>query len=223
VHRSTWSLLERGRLDSLTLRTLRGCLAVLEVRLDLRPRWRGAEVDRILDDRHSTVAAGWKRRLEQWGWHVSAEVSFNHYGDRGRVDLLAWHPRLRILLVVEVKTEIVDVQAMLGALDVKVRLGSALARRAGWPSPAMVIPVLIVVDTPTNRRRIRRVDSLFAHLPLRGRSAISWLREPRERPGGLLVVSSHSSAGVGRVRAVGSHRVRLSRAGTSVNRGDGAA
>lgn len=41
-------------------------------------------------------------------------MSFNHYGDRGRYDILAFHPPTGILLVVEVKTGIGDVQATLG-------------------------------------------------------------------------------------------------------------
>jgi transcriptional regulator with XRE-family HTH domain len=122
VHRSTWSLWERGHVDRMSLAVLRACLDVLEIRLDLVPRWRGADLDRLRDEAHAGLEAAWKRRLERWGWQVSAEVSFNHYGDRGRVDLLAWHAVNRLLLVVEVRSEVADVQALLGALDVKIRV-----------------------------------------------------------------------------------------------------
>ncbi|HYM52131.1 MAG TPA: helix-turn-helix domain-containing protein [Candidatus Dormibacteraeota bacterium] len=64
IHRSTWSLLERGHVDHLTLSTVRRCLAALEVKLDLQPRWRGAELDRLLDEEDATLQAAWKERLE---------------------------------------------------------------------------------------------------------------------------------------------------------------
>jgi hypothetical protein len=71
------------------------------------------------------------------------EVSFNHYGDRGRCDLLAWHPLSRTLLIVEVKSRIGNVQDMLGRLDVKARLGPMLAAQCGWSRPDLVVPALV--------------------------------------------------------------------------------
>jgi hypothetical protein len=41
------SLIERGHLDTLSLRTMRRVAAVLDVRLDLVARWRGGELDRL--------------------------------------------------------------------------------------------------------------------------------------------------------------------------------
>lgn len=152
----------------MAVETLRHCLAVLEIRLDLVPRWRGAETSHVLDAGHATLQAAWKERLERWGWHVSAEVSFNRYGERGRIDLLAWHPPLRILLVVEIKTEVVDIQSLLGTLDVKVRVAPPLARQLGLGAPALVAPALVLRDGSTNRDRVRRVDALFGAFDLRG-------------------------------------------------------
>ena len=43
---STYSRIERGQIDRITLSTLRGVANVLEVRLVLEPRWRGAGLDR---------------------------------------------------------------------------------------------------------------------------------------------------------------------------------
>ncbi|HYN63296.1 MAG TPA: XRE family transcriptional regulator, partial [Candidatus Limnocylindrales bacterium] len=112
VHRSTWSLLERGHFDRLSIATLRRCLAVLEVRAEIVPSWRGADLSRLLDEAHAAHQSAWKARLERWGWQAWAEVSFNRFGDRGRIDLLAWKPGRRILLLIEVKTEIADAQAL---------------------------------------------------------------------------------------------------------------
>lgn len=200
VHRSTWSLLERGHLDGMSLRTLRRCLAALEVRLDLVPRWRGADLGRLLDEKHAALGAGWAKRLRAWHWMVLPEASYSRYGERGRIDLLAWHAESRILLVVELKTEIVDVQELLGGLDAKARLAPVVARGLGWPVAARVVPAIVITDTSTNRRRLRLVDPLFERYDLRGKSAVSWLRRPSVRASGLIVFSVLSNAPTSRVR-----------------------
>lgn len=217
VHRSTWSRIEGGHLDRLTFATVRSCLAALEVRLDLLPRWRGTELERLLDEGHAALQAGWKERLERWNWQVRAEVSFNRYGERGRIDLLAWFPSLRILLVIEIKTEVVDAQGLLGVMDVKVRLAPFVARGIGWHSPAIVIPVLVIADDSTNRRRIERIQPLVNHLTRRGKIGISWLRRPQATPGGLLIFSILSPAAARRAKRVGAHRVRVHREALSVD------
>jgi transcriptional regulator with XRE-family HTH domain len=205
VHRSTWSNLERGRLEVMALATVRECLAVLEVRLELLPRWRGSQLDRILDERHARLQAPWKLRLERWGWITRAEASFNRYGDRGRIDLLAWHPSSAMLLVIEIKTEVVDIQEVLGGLDVKRRVASHLVAQATGRESLKAVPMLLVADTSTNRDRIRR----FGGFDLRGRQAVSWLRHPNGLARGLLVFSDLRDANGGRAKSVGSHRVRV--------------
>jgi hypothetical protein len=119
-------LVERGHIDHLTVTTVRRCLEAVEVKLDLQPRWRGADLDRLLDEGHATLQAAWKGRLEEWDWAVVAEASFNQYGDRGRIDLLAWHPVAQRLAVIEIKTELADAQGLLG------RWTSKCASRRVW-------------------------------------------------------------------------------------------
>lgn len=210
VHRSTWSNLERGRLEQRSLGTLRACLAVMEVRLELDPRWRCSQLDRLRDEGHATLQAAWKERLERWGWHVQAEVSFNRYGDRGRFDLLGWHPPTRSLLVVEVKTEIADVQELLGRLDVKVRVAPFAGSDRGGRAPSVVVPLLIVRDGSTNRGRVNRLAPLFSRFGLRGRAAVGSLRHPGTLPpdAGLLVFSDLRPANGDRAKWAGGHRVR---------------
>jgi transcriptional regulator with XRE-family HTH domain len=135
IHRSTISLVEGGHFSRLTLAVIRRCFEPLQADLELTARWRGAELDRLLDEQHSWLQSSWKAKLERWGWAVQAEASFNHYGERGRIDLLAWYGTQRVLLVVEIKTEIVDSQALLGALDVKLRVAPITCRELGWGNP----------------------------------------------------------------------------------------
>ena len=217
LHRSTWSLLERGHIDRLSLTVLRRCLAVLEVRLELVPSWRGASLSRLLDEGHAALQSAWKARLERWGWKVWVEVSFNRFGDRGRIDLLAWQPLQRIMLLVEVKTEIADAQALLGGMDLKERVAPHVARSLGLAGPLTVVSLLLLAGGTTNRDRIRRVEPLFARYALRGRSAITWLRRPEEgAPRGLLVFTHLRFATGGSVSRVAPHRMRLRQQAGSV-------
>jgi transcriptional regulator with XRE-family HTH domain len=216
VHRSVVSLIERGQLDRITLATLRRVLGALEVRMDLRPLWHGPQLDRLLDAGHAEMCAAWKRRLERWGWIVRIEVSFNRYGERGRIDLLAWHPVLRILLVVEIKTALVDLQELLGTLDVKTRNARHVAAGLGWPAPLLVVPAILFREDRTTRRRLAQLDPLFDRFALRGRAAIAWLHRPSGRPDGLLILSDSTPAGGGRVSRGGPERVRVQRARVSV-------
>jgi len=86
------SLLEGGHVDRLTVRTARAIAAAVGLDLRWDIGWQRQEIDRLLDADHSAMAAFWTRRLESFGWIVRSEVSFNRYGDRGRIDLLTYHP-----------------------------------------------------------------------------------------------------------------------------------
>lgn len=57
VSQSCVSRMERGHLDTLSLSTVRAILGVVDARLLLEPRWRGGDVDRLLDHRHATTVA----------------------------------------------------------------------------------------------------------------------------------------------------------------------
>ena len=43
------------------------------------------------------------RLLVAAGWEVVPEATFNEFGERGSIDILAFHPKHGALLVVEVK------------------------------------------------------------------------------------------------------------------------
>ena len=187
-----------------------------EVRLDLVPRWRGADLARLRDERHAALQSAWKRRLERWGWAVWVELSFNNYGERGRVDLFGWHPVRRVLLVIEVKSELDDVQALLGGLDVKRRAAPRIARGLGLPTTAGVVPFVVLADGTTNRDRVARVATLFSRFELRGRSAMSWLRRPSDLPAGLLAFTDLRFATGSSAKSAGPHRIRVRKAQASV-------
>ncbi len=186
--------------------------AALGASLRLGVEWHGAGLARLLDAGHAALQATWKARLERLGWLVRAEVTFSRYGERGSIDLLAFHPATRVLLVVEIKTGLFDVQDLLSAQDRKVRLAPEVARRAGW-RPAAVMPLLVLPGDTTTRRRLAAVAPLFAHFDLRGPAARSWLRAPSPGPptGGLLVMTKAPDARNTDRRRAGRQRIRLRR------------
>src|SRR5204863_910446 len=48
------------------------------------------------------------------------------------VDILAWHPERWSLLVVELKTELAEVQLLMSKMDQRTRLAARIARERGW-------------------------------------------------------------------------------------------
>jgi hypothetical protein len=183
-------------------------LLALGARATLGVLWNGPELDRLLDAGHASLSAAVKRRLERWGWLVRVEVSFSRYGERGRIDLAAWHPLTRALVVIEVKTDLVDAQALLGGLDVKARLARHAVEPFGWEVSA-VVPAIVFAEDRTVRNRLARVEGLFDRYDFRGRAATAWLRRPAAAPRGLLWFTATHGYVVSRSDAP---RVRLRRA-----------
>lgn len=187
--------------------TVEAIVDALDARLDARISWRGPELDRLADAGHAALQAATVRRLEAWGWHVRVEVSFNHFGERGRIDILARHPANGTLLVLEIKTELADAQALLGTMDVRVRLAPAIVRALGWPRPVHIVPALVFMERRVTRRRLAGIDALLGRYALRGRAAISWVRRPgAPAPSGLLWFTEVSDVAVVRISG---QRVRL--------------
>jgi hypothetical protein len=133
----------------------------------------------LLDRAHASIVEVVARTLTSLGWEVLAEFSFNHFGERGSVDLVAWYPLTRALLVVEVKSLIVDLQDLFMALGRKVRVVPGLLRtERGW-NAAAVSRVLVLPGTTANRTVLARHGASFAaSLPSRSQAVKQWLRAP---------------------------------------------
>lgn len=159
---------ELGSIGS--VRVLRAHAAALDVRAEWRLVGRGADLARLLDEEHAAIVEALAAAFQRDGWRVEAEASYSEYGERGRVDLLAFHADGRILAVVEVKTELADLQDLFGGLSVKARLAPRLAGRLNWGA-ARVVSVLAVAATARNRSVVGLHPALFGPFERR------WLRE----------------------------------------------
>jgi len=186
VARSTISDIETGNLAALSLAALRRVGAPLQIQVEVRGRWRGGGGERLLNRRHSRLAESVARVLGRFdGWAFAAEVSFSVYGERGIVDQIGWHEANRHLLVIELETEFVDVNEMLGTLDRKARLAPVIAAQRGW-RPATVSVWLIVANSRTNRRHAAEHSTLLrTRFGCDGRSLAAFLRHPAGPTTGL--------------------------------------
>jgi transcriptional regulator with XRE-family HTH domain len=156
--------IERGHADSVALGDLRRVTAALDGRLDTVVRWHGGDLGRLLSARHSAMHESMALQLGSLrDWRFEPEVSFSIYGERGVIDILGWNAVARALLVIELKTEFVDMNETMGTLDRKDRLAVVIARERGW-NPATTSVWLVVADGRTVRgwlnRPVGRVQAL---------------------------------------------------------------
>ena len=198
VSRSAVSRIERAGADRLSLRTLTRVTDALGARIRRTDPVAGqGQLDRLLDRDHARLVEWVVRRLSAAGWEVAPEATFMVRGERGSIDVFAWHPATGHLLVVEVKSVVPDVQATLSGVDRKARVAVAVARQRGWPE-GPVSRILVLPDDRTARRRVARFEATFAKaFPARTVELRRWLADPDRPVAGVLFVSNatqgHSS------------------------------
>ncbi|MFL5678987.1 MAG: helix-turn-helix domain-containing protein [Chloroflexota bacterium] len=189
VSRSVVSRIERGLGDRVLPIDLERVATPLGARVTVRLDWRGEDFDRLLDADHAAVVDAVVRLLTAADWQTAAEASFNVYGERGSVDVLAFHGASATLLVVEVKTVVPDMGSMLMALDRKRRLAPRVAAERGWRAKT-VGRLLVIPDSPTARRRVAALGATFAtEFPARNVEVRRWVARPAGRISGLWFLS----------------------------------
>ncbi|MEX1172537.1 MAG: helix-turn-helix transcriptional regulator [Chloroflexota bacterium] len=212
VDRSQISRLERGHLERMPLGTILTVARVLDVHIAVTATSRGADLDRLVNARH----AGLHESVARWfaaelpDWLLDPEVTFSIYGERGIIDILAWHAGQRALLVIELKTDVVEVEDLIGKMDQRRRLAWTIARERGW-DPLTVSVWVIVAGGRTNRARLAAHRAVLRNaFPADGRRMRGWLRSP---VGAMAALSlwDRSHAGVAPGGYAARHRVRRPR------------
>lgn len=179
VPRSAVSKLESGKARGLRIDHLIRVTEALGGRLTLQLQWQGGDLDRLLNARHSAMHESVaKSFLALSDWVLAPEVSFSIRGERGVIDILAWHAATRTLLVIELKTEIVDVNELMGTVDRKRRLAVEIGRERGWEARTVAVWVVVAEGTANRRRVASHATTLRAAFPTDGRSIAGWLRVP---------------------------------------------
>lgn len=179
LSRAAVSRIEHGRFDSVTLQTIRRVARVLDISVGVSARWHGGDLDRMVNARHAALHETAALRFAGLpSWVAIPEVSFNIYGDRGAIDVLCWHAERKTLLVVELKSEIVDVQGMLGAVDRYRRLAPRIARERGWDAATVSTWVAIAAGRANERAVAQHRMVLRSAFPSDGRRLTAWLSDP---------------------------------------------
>ena len=164
VSQSAVSRVERGRLGGLTFDQVQRIGDALRVSLFVDARWLDGDVDRLIDRRHAAVVEVVVAFLRRLGWEVVVEYGFNHFGERGSVDVLAWHAQTRTLLIVEVKSRLTDLQATFTSIATKLRIVPMLVRRDLEWDPIHVARLIVLPGTTANRSIVARHAATFASL-----------------------------------------------------------
>ncbi len=196
VSQSTVSDIELGRLGTMELATIRSVVEAVGAELVVDVRWRGADLARLRDRAHAELVEHLVAMLGGLGWEIVVEWTFNHFGERGSIDIVAWHPARRALLIIEVKSRLVDLQDLLSTLGRKVRLApKLLAAERGWRPET--VGMLVVVRESSVARAVAQAHRaiMAAALPDRGRRCRQWLHDPRGPLHGLWFLSPTAGGG----------------------------
>lgn len=187
VSRPTISRLERGLVDGMTVGSLRAISRALQMPSIVSLGWRSPAMDRLRDHLHAAMVEQVTSTLGAAGWETTPEYSFNHYGERGSTDILAWQAASRALLIIEVKTRLWDIQDLLTAMDRKRRLVPGLVgREFGWKAGAVGV-LLVLPEMSTHRHVVDRHAATFrAALPQRQWAVRGWLAQPAGNLRGVL-------------------------------------
>lgn len=131
----------------------------------------------------------------------SPKFRFRSMANAGSSMSSPWHPGRRALLVIELKTEIVDVSDLLGSMDRRRRLSRQIARSRRW-DPIEVSTWVVVAESRTNRRAVSsHARVLRSKLPLDGRGIARWLRDPVGRVDALSFLPNRHPVALGRPTA----------------------
>jgi transcriptional regulator with XRE-family HTH domain len=165
VSQTLYSRVERGRLASVNVTTLARIASSLDAELVLDLRYQGGRIDRLIDRAHAAIVEHVVAHLKSAGWESVVEYSFNVFGERGSVDILAWH-----------------------ALTLRLVPGES-QRDFGWD--AIAVGRIVVVPGSTETRNILgRHRAIFdSSLPANSMDVRSWIRDPKGPIAGVWLVS----------------------------------
>jgi transcriptional regulator with XRE-family HTH domain len=211
VSQSMVSLVERGHLGTVALRTIRRMFAVVDARLEVTASWRGGGLDRLLDEAHAALIARSVPMLRAAGWDIAVEATYSVFGERGSIDVLAAHRAAGAALVQEMKSDMTSLEQLARKTDEKVRLvRTRLCEERFGFVPSVVGRVLVLPDTDAARRQVDRAASVIdVPFPKRTRVVRAWIRNPIGDLGGVLFVAVTNRRGASAEQR-GRQRVRRS-------------
>jgi hypothetical protein len=122
------------------------------------------------------------RRLREAGWYAAVEVEILAGTARGWIDILAFLPSAGTLLVIELKSELVDVGALQRQVGWYEREAREAARRLGWTVRA-VVTCAVLLDSEAIASALRFNRATFEQeFPIRASELDVILREGADAP-----------------------------------------
>lgn len=184
VSRNVVLSIENGDLDGVRFGELAAVGACLDLRLVVEWRAKRGDLHALTDTGHAALVEAVVELLERCGWTCRVEA----LSGTGSIDVLAFHAASRCLLVVEVKSRIVDIQRTLRELGYRAAAARIAAEQYGW-EVGSVSTLLAISATTVQRQLVQRHTAIFSSVyRLRGWEARRWLSAPEGSAGLLLFV-----------------------------------
>ena len=118
---------------------------------------------------HARCLSYAQRRLEAAGWHVAREVEVVHGRHHAWIDLLAFHPATRTLLIVECKTRAEDAGAIERQVTWYERVAMEQARALGWEAVRTMTWLLVLASDEAETDLARHREAFATSFPRRAR------------------------------------------------------
>jgi transcriptional regulator with XRE-family HTH domain len=188
--------MEAGRCSTLDMRVIERVLKSLGVRIALQLNASHlTDRRRQLDAVHARLTGFIARRLGRLGWLTAGEVQLGTGAPRGWIDLLAFRPADRALLVEETKSDIMDMGGLQRSCAFYEREAVAAARGLGW-RPASVTVLVVALDTEVIHRRLADArDLVMRAFPAPVGATAAWLEDPaRPMPRGWTLATADPAA-----------------------------
>lgn len=182
ISQSMVSEIERALVPDLSIATALRILDALDVRVDLRLLAPRSAAPPVRDRAHARCVAYVARRLEGVGWIVATEVAVGDERWRGFIDILAFHPSSRVLLVIEVKVVLDDIGAADRQLGGYERFAWAAAHDLGWRPRALTGSLLLLATETNDRRLMEHRPYLDRRFRLRASALTSLVADPDRPP-----------------------------------------
>jgi transcriptional regulator with XRE-family HTH domain len=119
------------------------------------------------------------RRLGTSGWQTAREVEIVQARSHGWIDLLAFHPGTETVLVIEIKTRLLDLGLVERQLGWYARAAGDAARQRGWIPRRIASWLLVLASEEVDRVITTNRQLLEAAFPLRARGMLEWLSDGR--------------------------------------------
>jgi transcriptional regulator with XRE-family HTH domain len=177
---SAISRLERGVAGALDVLVVERVLAALGFRASLDIDGRHlADRRRQREPVHARMNGFLASNLERRGFRTALEVPVGDPSPRGWIDLLAFRPTDRGLIVDETKGDLPDVGAFQRSLAFYERSAREAANRLGW-SPTRVVVLATMLDSKTIATRLAENRELLGRaFPSPVERLLAWIDDPR--------------------------------------------